>query len=138
MQSLRYLPQSLQSITNEATRQFSTKTNSKQIRSGKVRNTSHSSRSSSFVQREIDRKVIAAAEQAFNIRIESLFNGISNEGREKSVLGRRQSMIGVHLDLRNLSMLPASSSSSSCLSCQVGITQHLTHKDLLKVESLGT
>jgi hypothetical protein len=26
---------------------------------------------------------------------------------------------------------------SSCLSCQVGITQHINRKDLLKVESLG-
>jgi hypothetical protein len=40
----------------------------------------------SSLQREIDRKVIAAAEQAFNIRIESLFNGISNEGTKTSVV----------------------------------------------------
>lgn len=39
----------------------------------------------SSLQREIDGKVITAAEQAFNIRIESLFNGISNEGKETSV-----------------------------------------------------
>ncbi len=28
-------------------------------------------------------------------------------------------------------------STSSCLSCRVGITQHINHKDLLKVQNLG-
>jgi len=66
-------------------------------------------------QREIDRKVITATQQAFDINIESLFNNISNE------------------ELQKFSLAPL----SSCLSCQFGIAQHINHKDLLKVESLS-
>ncbi|CAF2521369.1 unnamed protein product [Rotaria sp. Silwood2] len=101
VQSVRYLPQSLQSITNEALKQFSRKTKTKRIR---------------YSRYNIDRKVIAATQQAFDINIESLLNGISKE------------------ELQKLSVAPLSS--TSCLSCQVGITQHINHKDLLKVESL--
>ncbi|CAF1195597.1 unnamed protein product [Rotaria sordida] len=101
IQSIRYLPQSLQSITNEALKQFSTKTKPKQIR---------------YSRHKIDQKVIAATQQAFDINIESLLDGISKE------------------ELQKLSVAPLPS--TSCLSCQVGITQHISHKDLLKVESL--
>ena len=63
--------------------------------------------------------MVAAAEKAFDVNIETLFNDIrnSNELIEK---------------LQNFSLV-----SSSCLSCQVGITQHVDRRDLLKVESLS-
>ncbi|UJR10446.1 hypothetical protein I4U23_014650 [Adineta vaga] len=96
VQSIRYLPQSLQTITNEAIKQFSPKRNTKHLR------------------RKIDRKVIAATEQAFDINIESIFNKISRE------------------ELQKLTIAPL----SPCFSCQIGITQHVTHKDLLKVDKL--
>ncbi|CAF1585883.1 unnamed protein product [Rotaria magnacalcarata] len=101
VQSIRYLPQSLQSITGQALKQFSTKAKTKQIR--------HS-------RREIDQNVIVATQQAFDVNIGSILNGISTE------------------ELQKLSAIPLSS--TSCLSCQAGITQHITHQDLLKVESL--
>ncbi|CAF3991109.1 unnamed protein product, partial [Adineta steineri] len=97
VQSIRYLPQSLQSITNEALKQFSPKRTPKQ----------HS-------RRDIDRKVVRATQQAFNIKIESLLNELSKE------------------EFQKLTIAPL----SPCLSCQIGLTQHVTHKDLLKVENL--
>ncbi|CAF4255908.1 unnamed protein product [Rotaria magnacalcarata] len=65
VQSIRYLPQSLQSITGQALKQFSTKAKTKQIR--------HS-------RREIDQNVIVATQQAFDVNIGSILNGISTEG----------------------------------------------------------
>jgi hypothetical protein len=39
-------------------------------------------------------------------------------------------------EIQKLALSPVSS--SSCLSCRVGIAQHINHKDLLKVDNLGT
>jgi hypothetical protein len=62
---------------------------------------------------------VTATQQAFDINIESLFNNISNPDE-------------IIQELQKFSLAP-----SSCLSCQVGIAQHIDHKDLLKVESLS-
>ncbi|CAF0818621.1 unnamed protein product [Rotaria sordida] len=67
-------------------------------------------------KREIDKKVITTVQQAFNVNIESLFDRLSKE------------------ELQKLLLSPVSS--SSCLSCQVGITQHIKHTDLLKIQNL--
>ncbi len=63
---------------------------------------------------------MTATQQAFDINIESLFNDVSNPGE-------------IIEELQKFSLAP----SSSCLSCQVGIPQHINRKDLLKVESLS-
>lgn len=64
--------------------------------------------------------MVAAAEKAFDINIESLFNDIPNS---KELIQK----------LQNFPL----GSSPSCLSCQVGIAQHVDRRDLLKVESLS-
>ncbi|CAF3429468.1 unnamed protein product [Rotaria socialis] len=101
VQSIRYLPQSLQAITDEALKKFSTHLNTKPVRN---------------TRREIDRRVATTVKQAFNINIESLFNRLSKE------------------ELQKLSLVPISS--TSCLSCQIGITQHIKHTDLLKIKNI--
>ena len=72
----------------------------------------YSKKTSIKQRRDIDRKVIQATQEAFDINVESIFNEISKE---------------------KLSIVPL----SPCLSCQLGITQHINHKDLLKVENLS-
>lgn len=64
--------------------------------------------------------MVAAAEKAFDVNIESIFNDIPNS---KELIQK----------LQNFPL----GSSPSCLSCQVGIAQHIDHRDLLKVESLS-
>ena len=62
---------------------------------------------------------MTATEKAFDINIESLFTDIPNA---KELIEK----------LQNFPL-----TSSSCLSCQVGIVQHMDRRDLLKVESLS-
>ncbi|CAF2761827.1 unnamed protein product [Rotaria sp. Silwood2] len=67
-------------------------------------------------KQEIDKEIITTVQQAFNVNIESLLDELSKE------------------ELKKLSLSPVSS--TSCLSCQVGITQHIKHSDLLKIQNL--
>ncbi|CAF4557955.1 unnamed protein product, partial [Rotaria sp. Silwood1] len=66
--------------------------------------------------RQIDKQVTTTVQQVFNVKIESLLNELSKE------------------ELQKLSLSPVSS--TSCFSCQVGITQHIKHTDLLKIQNL--
>ena len=79
------MPQSLQSITNEALKQFSTKTNKRQIQYSKVmRQWVAYLINNTFLlyQQEINRKIIGARQQALDINIESLLNEISKDGKD--------------------------------------------------------
>ena len=79
---------------------------------------------------------MAATTQAFDIRAESIFNRMSQEGRT-TVLSSNACQGDVfyrRAELQKLAISPISS--SSCLSCQVGLAQHVNHRDLLKVDSL--
>lgn len=71
-------------------------------------------------QHDIDRRVVEATEKAFDINVESLFGNLTKQG-------------DFIRELQKLSLAPAA---STCFSCQVGLAQHIDHKDLLKVESL--
>ena len=62
---------------------------------------------------------MTATQQAFDVNIESLLKNVANSGE-------------VIAELQKFSLAPA-----SCLSCQVGIAQHINHKDLLKVDRLS-